>query len=237
MTDFQPFNTTADWQARGYRLRTPPLILVGYDTSGDGDDKDALTMVAREEHQHGEPWDPDFAVMTMYRVLMAHRMAPQLEFPDKLAMLMRLHRQLNGWVNVGRSSGHVFTVETNGVGWAMSSSLRQKIGNKVVPYTTVGKLSEDRYVERKTSMPRLAALDNLRVLAETHCLKVAKGAPGAKDLAQEMGAFVWRAPGRPEALQGQHDDLVMSVCGAVWIGSKVIPPLLKQASYRERRAS
>jgi hypothetical protein len=115
----------------------------------------------------------------------------------------------------------------------MASSLRQRFQERVFSYNTVGNLSEDRYREKKMSMPRLAALDHMRVLAETHCLKIAKGAPGAHDLTSEIGAFVWRRPGRPEAIEGQHDDLVMSVCGSLWIGSKIIPPFLKQESYRD----
>lgn len=231
MSEFQAFNTVKDWRSKGYVMRTPPLILVGYDPAGDGKDFDALSMVAREEHQHGEPWDPDFAVATIFRVMMAYRMPKSMEFPDKLAMILRLNSQLNGWMYANRSAGHVICVETNGVGYAMTSSLRQKIGAKVMPYVTVARVTDDRVIQMRTAMPRMAALDHMRVLAETHCLKVAKGAPGGKDLVREVHSFVW-GPARPEALEGQHDDIVMSVCGALWIGSKVIPPLLKAQSFK-----
>lgn len=223
----QSFNTTKDWRARGYTMRRPPLILVGYDPAGAGDDRDALTMTAREEHQRGERHDPDFAVMTAYRVLMAHRMPPELEFPDKAAQVLRLHLNLLRWRNSGRSSGHAVCVETNGVGYALGSLLRTRIEAHVFTYTTVGAVTDVTAQEKRLVMPRLAALDNLRVLAETHALKIAKGAPGGQDLVREMNAFVWRRPGRPEASPGQHDDLVMSLAGATWIGSKVIPPQLK----------
>jgi len=230
---FQAFNTNKDWQKRGFHMRTPPLILVGYDSSGDGDDRDALVMNSREEHQRGEPHDPDFAVLTKYRLLMFHQMETHLEFPDKLAMLLNLHRQLNAWQAVGRCSQHIFCVETNGVGWSMASSLRSKTGLQVAGYTTVGNLSEDRYREKKLSMPRLTALDYMRVLMETHCLKVAPGAPGAAAFANEVSSFVWAGKGRPEAIQGQRDDLVMAACGTCWIGGKVIPPLLKAKSSQK----
>lgn len=232
---YEGFNTVKDWKDRGYHMRTPPLILVGYDSSGDGDDRDALTMVAREEHQRGEEHDPDFAVVTMFRVLMAHRLPQSLEFPDKLAKLLSLHKSLATWRDTGRAAEHVFCIETNGVGHAMGSSLRQWIGGNVVTYNTVGRMSSEPYEAKQVSMPRLAALDNMRVLAETHVLKVAKDAPGSKDLINEMGAFVWRRPGRPEALSGQHDDLVLSLCGALWIGTKVIPPILRQKKYDPKR--
>jgi hypothetical protein len=231
MTAFQPFNTVADWRARGYAMRTPPLILVGYDPAGDGKDRDALSMVAREEHQHGEPWDPDFGVATIYRLLQAYRMPQSMEFPDKLAMILKLNSELTRWMYVGRSAGHVICIETNGVGYAMASSLRQKIGARVAPYVTVARVTDDRIIEKRTAMPRMAALDHMRVLAETHCLKIAKGAPGGREFIKEMQAFVWGS-GRPEAQEGQHDDIVMSVCGALWIGSKVIPPLLKAQTFK-----
>jgi hypothetical protein len=232
MNEVPQFNRIVDWKQRGYHLRMPPLVLVGYDPAGDGRDKDAMTLTAREEHQKGEPYDPDFSVMMLYRVLMAHEMSPDLEFPDKLAMLLRLHRQLKGWARAGRCTNHVFTVETNGVGYAMGSALRSNIGNNVVTYTTVGNATDKPYTEKRLAMPRLAALDNLRVLAETHALKLAKDAPGREILLRQMASFVWRRAGRPEAIEGQHDDMVLSLAGACWIGTKVIPPLLKQIPVR-----
>lgn len=232
MNSAPQFNRIVDWKERGYYLRTPPLVLCGYDPAGDGRDRDALIMVAREEHQKGEPHDPDFSVMMLFRTLMAHEMSPDLEFPDKLAMLLRLHRQLRQWQRVGRAHNHVFTVETNGVGYAMGSALRSNIGNNVVCYTTVGNASNDPYTDKKLAMPRLAALDHLRVLAETHSLKLAKDAPGRELLTRQMASFVWRRAGRPEAIEGQHDDLVLALAGACWIGSKVIPPILKQVVVR-----
>jgi hypothetical protein len=229
----QIFNRASDWRDRGYQLRSPPLILAGYDAAGDGDDHDALVVSAREEHQHGDPWDPDFAVLMLFRILLAHRMPQGLEFPDKLAQLLRLHRTLLKWRSKGRAARHVFTVETNGVGHAMASALRARIGEGfVIPYTTVGNVSADPADSAKITMPRLAGLDHMRVLAETHVLKIAKGAEGGPALVQEMGAFVWARPGRPEALPGQKDDLIMALAGLTWIGSKLIPPLLKAKKFR-----
>jgi hypothetical protein len=232
MTEAASFNRITDWKDRGFYLRTAPLVIAGYDPAGDGNDRDALIMVAREEHQKGEPYDPDFAVMMLFRTLMVHEMSPDLEFPDKLAMLLRLHRQLNAWKRAGRASNHVFTIETNGVGYAMGSAMREQVGQNVVCYTTVGTNTNETFSEKKLAMPRLASLDNLRVLAETHSLKLAKDAPGREILLKQMASFVWRRPGRPEAIIGQNDDVVMALAGACWIGTKVIPPLLKQVRVR-----
>jgi hypothetical protein len=207
------------------------MILVGYDPAADGDDRDAVVLNAREEWQKGEPWDPDFAVVTAYRVLMAYRMPQQFEFPDKLAMLLRLHGELNKWARAGRCHGHVFTVETNGVGYGISSSLRSAARANVVPYITVARLSDRGVVERRRAMPRLPALDHLRLLTETHMLKIARDCPGKDEVMEEMNAFVWRRAGRPEAMAGAKDDLVMALCGTTWIGSKVLPPVLRQQTF------
>lgn len=232
------FNTGADWKSRGFFMRVPPLVLACYDPAGDGSDRDALVLMAREEHQQGEEWDPGFSVQMVFRILMVHQMGTELEFPDKLAMMLKLHRQLVRWQRKGRSSKHVFCVETNGVGYAMGSALRSSVGNHVLTYHTVSRVSNDLpFTDKRISMPRLPALDNLRVLAETHSLKIAKDAPGKSILEKEMSSFVWRRPGRPEAIEGQKDDTVMATAGGCWIGTKILPTILKQKKFSPTRGA
>jgi len=229
------FNSSADWHDKGYYLRHPPLMIASYDPAGDGNDYDALVLTAREEFQKGEPHDPDFAVEIMFRVLMAYRIPPDFEVPDKIAQLLRLHRTLNMWRDAGRAHGHIFTVETNGVGYGVASTLKSKIGGHVIPYHTVATISHNEpFVEKKVAMPRLAALDLVRLLLETHHLRAAKDAPGRELLMAELQSFVWRRANRPEALAGQHDDLLMAMTGGIWIGSKVVPPILKAKRYRKQ---
>lgn len=223
------FNSDEDWRARGFHLHKPPIIIVCYDPAGDGSDRDAVLVIQREEHQRGEPHDPDFAVEMKFRVLMAQRLPVDYEFPDKVAKLLAIHRQLLRWQAGGRISHHAFVVESNGVGWGLASDLRSKIGAYVLPYTTIGSKNDQPYGGDKITMPRLAALDWLRIMMETHHLKIIPNAPGSKELASELNSFVWRRPGRPEAMQGQKDDLVMALCGGVWVGSKIIGPSLKAA--------
>ena len=221
------FNSDQEWRDRGFFLRQPPLVIVSYDPAGDGDDRDAIVVQSREEHQRGEPHDPDFAVEMKFRVLMAQRLPVDYEYPEKVAKLLAIHRQLLQWTTVGRITAHAFAVESNGVGWGVASDLRSKIGGVVLPYTTIGSSMDKPYGGDKITMPRLAALDWLRVMMETHHLKIIPNAPGSKELASELNSFVWRRPGRPEAMLGQKDDLVMALCGGVWIGSKIIGPSLK----------
>lgn len=226
------FNNAHDLRQRGFSLMTRPLTIATLDPAGDGDDRDALTILSREEHQRGEPYDPDFAVEMVFRLMMYHKLPREWEFPDKLASLIALNRELIGWTRSGRQSGHVFNVESNGVGYSYASSLREKISAPVFSYVTVATTSKEIRPDAKFTMPRLKALDNLRVLIETGYVKMQPDAPGAADIKTELGAFVWRGRNRPEAMQGQHDDGVMSLCGGVWLGSKILPPALKQVKFK-----
>lgn len=232
--DNEIFNSTQALRDRGFTLKSPPLILVGIDPAGSGDDRDAVVMVAREELEKGMPYDPDYATYTKFRVLAAQRMPQQFEFLDKLARLLALHRTLTGWQMAGRACGHFMCVEQNGVGHGLSSALRTKIGDHVIGYTTVSSITDRPYAGGAISMPRLAALDNLRLLLETHSIKMSPDAQGGKALSSELAAMVWARPGRPEAMAGQHDDQVMALCGAVWIGTKIIPPVHKAIQFKQQ---
>lgn len=224
------FNNANDLKERGFQLLCPPISIVAVDPSGDGDDKDGVIVISREEHQRGMPHDPDFAVEYVFRIMLAHELPMDYEFPDKLAALLNLDKRLQRWTSQKRQTAHFFTFETNGVGYGYASSFARKSSTKVIPYATVGRVSNTTKApgNAKVAMPRLDALDNTRILIETGYLKAAPGAPGLAELQKQMQAFVWRGKNRPEAMAGQHDDLVLALTGALWIGSKVIPPVLKQ---------
>ena len=228
----QIYANAATLKARGFHMLMPPVYIVALDPAGDGNDNNAVVMLGREEHQKGLPTDPDYAVEFMLRVKMALRVRKDAEFSDVLAQMYRLHRYLNGLKRKGISSGHVFMVETNGVGYGYCAQMQDKLGsNRVLGYTTVGTMKEDPNENKRLVMPRLAGLDNLRIMIETGHFKIEKDAPGAKEFEAEFRSFVWRAPGRPEALEGHHDDLVMGAAGATWCATKLLPPLSKQASF------
>lgn len=223
------FANADDLKERGFQLLEPPVTIVAVDPSGDGDDRDGVVAVSREEHQKGMPHDPDFAVEYLYRIMLAHQLPQEYEFPDKLAALLALDKKLVSWTGQRRQRKHFFVFETNGVGYGYASSFSRKSSTTTIPYATVGKISNSgRAPSRaKIAMPRLEALDNTRILMETGYLKAAANAPGIDVLNKQMQAFVWRGKNRPEAMAGQRDDLVLALTGALWIGSKVIPPVLK----------
>ena len=228
------FNTTTDLRGRGFRLVDPPVNILNYDPAGDGDDHDALVLVSREEWRRGELHDPDLSMEFIFRILLAQRMPKDWEFPDKVAGILRLNKQLLRWQSKGLQHAHVIGVESNGVGYAMASSLRHRTGVPVMAYTTVGKASDTPFESKKVAMPRLASLDNLRVLFELHRLKMVPDIQGKDDLVSELNSFVWARAGRPEAMTGQHDDLVMALAGACWIGTKLLPPVTKQVKIDPR---
>jgi len=227
------YNTGKTLQERGFQLKVAPLHFVCFDPAGDGDDYNGLVLLAREEHQKGLPEDPDFAVEHMIRVKMSMRLNQELEYADLLAQLYRINRYLNGLRNQGLSYGHVFCVETNGVGYGYEQALRDKIGRRtpVIGYTTIGNMNNDATAAKKMVMPRLAGLDHMRIMLETHHLKLDKDAPGSRELEGEFRAFVWRSPGRPEAMEGHNDDLVMALAGATWCATKLVPPVLKSKMF------
>jgi hypothetical protein len=218
---------------RGFELRTPPFAIAALDPSGSGDDFHAVSVVYREEWQLGEPVDPDFAVEKMFRIQLARRLPQTLEFTDVLASMLRLATYLSNEHQLGRLSGWMFGVETNGVGHGYAEALRAKLGTQRVLriFTTAG-VDQQPVVENKTTMPRMAGLDEVRMLMETQYLRAAATAEGMKDLEQELLTFVWRSKNRPEAMAGQHDDLVMALALAIWIGNRLIPPLLRAAPPR-----
>ena len=222
------FNSAKDMNERGFHMRDAPVAIVNYDPAGDGKDNDAIVLIQREEWRRGELHDPDLAMEFVFRVTLAHRLPVGLEFPEKLATLLRLNSSLAKWKRQKRISTYGIGVEQNGVGYAMGSSLRTKTSAPILGYTTVANTTEKPYTSNKLSMPRLAALDMLRVQMELHRVKVAKDCHGKKELLGELNSFVWAGPGRPEAIVGQKDDLVLALTGAIWLGLKVIPPVTKQ---------
>lgn len=222
----------------GFSLRAPVLSIVAFDPSAEGDDFPTCVLVDREEWQRGETVDPNFAVQRRYRVKLVNRMDRTLEFPEQQAALMRLHRWLNHRQAKGLCYQHFLVIETNGVGWPIASDLRLKLGSVVVPMATTGSGSNSPQGARgSVAMPRMAGLDNLRYLMEMHALKIDRDAPGGHILQTEMQSFVWAGKRKPQALSGQHDDSILPLASACWLGQKVVPPYLKQKVPKKPKVS
>jgi len=221
-------NTRRELEGEGFYLQTPPVSLIMLDPAASGEDGNALVWLDREEWQRGEPWDPDFSTIMICRAKLFAQLESSMEWPQVMSRIYRLHKYMLQREKAGLSFRYFFGVETNGVGYGYAMHLREKLGpSRVLTLSTVAGDKDRVFSEKGIVMPRLAGLDHLRLSIETQRLKVDKDAPGTKDLDTQLRSFVWARPGRPEALEGQRDDLVMALALANWLLTKVLPPVLK----------
>jgi hypothetical protein len=224
-TESAALNTARQLKEDGFRLVTRPIAIACFDPAGEGRDHAALTVQQREEWQCGEPDEPRFAVTMISRLLHAERMPPAQEMPENMARLIRLARVLKedpfflNW-RLG--------IELNGIGVNYAQLLRRRLPlAHVVGYTVVAKTIGDKAAGAAGwVMPRQAGLDHFRAALETQVFKLSRKTVGAKDFVGEMRTMVWKGT-RPEALQGSHDDLVMSAAGGYWIATKILPSTVR----------
>lgn len=215
--------STDQLQSDGFRQRSAPVAVLAMDPAGDGKDRTALTLTEREAWVRGEPYDPD--VRLIYRLVwrIGTLFPVNAEFPFVNASVYSAMNRLRTAVSVGNLSEAVLAVECNGVGWGYASDLRTKLPKgSVMPITTTGGNYDHAMERRGYTMPRKPAADNFRVLMETGRWITAPEAPMADALKSEMDSFIWRN-GKPQAAEGQHDDLVMSSIIGSWVASKLIP--------------
>lgn len=211
----------------GFYMHDAPVGILCYDPAGSGNDRDAMVLLQREEWRRGELNDPDLAVETIYRMMYCEEMDPTFEAPDKIARALTVLRQMRVWQAKRRLAEVYMTVERNGVGYAMADHLKRQTKTQIIGYNTVGVMTDKKFQNKQMSMPRLAALDLMRVCLETHRLKMEKRAIGANIIASQINSFVWKRPGRPEAIEGMRDDVIMAICGGIWFGTHAIPMITK----------
>lgn len=226
-------NSTKALNDLGFYNKEPPIAFLTLDPSGDGEDNNALVLMFREEFERGERYDIGYEHQMIYRFAMMHRLRSDMEFPEVLAALLRAWRVLVGMRDRGRIGDYAIIVETNGVGHGYYHSVRSKVGDRVLGVYTSGGDKDSAVNQSKIIMPRMAGLDNFRLLLEQQQVKLAihpetgVQAPGATAFKSELGSFVWRGPKKPEALAGQKDDLVMAAAIGAWVASKLYPPVAK----------
>lgn len=221
----------------GFRLVAKPIAIATFDPSGEGADYSALTVIQREEWQLGEPDDGRFAVRMHSRVIGAERMPVGAEFPDNKARLLKLARVLEESTFF---AGWKLVIESNGLGISYVQELRPRLPlGRILKIATVAKTVGDKpAAESGWVMPRQAGLDNLRAGIELQHIKVAsklRDSEGGRQLASELRTMVWRGK-RPEAQEGAHDDLVMSLAVGYWAAVRILPrtvraqPPMRQAA-------
>jgi hypothetical protein len=131
--------------------------------------------------------------------------------------------------------GSALVVDQTGVGRPvvnmLADALRNQVTCSLVPITITG--GHAVTAGENTSsfhVPKKALIGLLQVLVQTRRLQVARGLADAPVLARELENYrIKITTARHEIFEpwrdGQHDDLVVAVALAAWVGEKALPPL------------
>ncbi len=129
--------------------------------------------------------------------------------------------------------GSLLVVDQTGVGQPVVDMLRDSLHNHVTCQFTAITITGGHAasaVEGGFHVPKKELVGALQILLQTRRLHVAKQLPHATTLVKELENFrVKITLARNETFEawreGQHDDLVLAVALAAWIGDKALPPL------------
>lgn len=226
-------NTRDQLHADGFRLLARPYAALTLDPRGEGDDKAALSVMQREEWQRGEPDDRRFATVTMCRILRTEYLPQDNDIPDNVARLLPLITTVR---NAGYWAGWKLVVESNGIGGGYLHLLRRRLAGHVVKLTTVNTTIDDApHGKSGWVMPRQAGLDHLRAAMEMQTVKLDTAGQhvGLAELAKEFKSFIWKGK-RPEAQEGAHDDMIMSLALGHWFLTRILPSAVKPISPADR---
>ncbi len=199
----------------------PPKYVAGLDL-GRPHEFTALAVLERTEQ--AMPTDPNRSVRH-YAVRHLERLPPATPYPEVFAHLAEVFAR-----PPLRDSRLV--VDYTGVGRPVLDMLRKaRVGAKVIPlFVTSGKgSSSDDRGGWMVSRQELAS--TLQVLLQSRRLRVAPALPESATLARELASFqVKAAAAATEELDawraGAHDDLVLAVAVACWLGEHAMWPLL-----------
>jgi hypothetical protein len=198
-----------------------PAYIAGLDL-GRPHEFTALAVLERTELPN-----PDDArrLVRHYAVRHLERLPPATPYPEVFARLTEVFAAPS-------LHGARLVVDHTGVGRPVLGMLRKaKVGAKVVPLlvTSGHRHSEDGLGGWLVPRQELAA--TLQVLLQSRRLRVAPAIPEAATLARELAAFqVKVSKSSAEDLgtwrQGTHDDLVLAVAVAAWVGENAMRRLV-----------
>jgi hypothetical protein len=198
----------------------PPLYLAGLDL-GRPHEFTALSVLERSERSIRD--EPSRRVRH-YAVRHLERLPPATPYPEVFARLTDVFA-------AEPLRGSRLVVDYTGAGQPVLDMLRKaRVGAKVIPlFVTTGKRSSSDELGGWW-VPRQELAATLQVLLQSRRLRVAPALPEATMLARELAAFkvkastssleemdVWR--------QGRHDDLVLAVAVAAWLGEHCLKRL------------
>jgi hypothetical protein len=198
-----------------------PVYLAGLDL-GRPHEFTALAVLERTE-----VLSPDDSTRTVHHYAVRHleRMPPATPYPEVFA-------RLTGVFAAPSLHGCKLVVDYTGVGRPVLDMLRKaKVGASIIPlFVTSGKSSSSD--ERGGWLvPRQELAATLQVLLQSRRLRVAPALPESAVLARELAAFQMKVS--PSAVQemdawreGGHDDLVLAVAVAAWVGEHAMRRLV-----------
>jgi hypothetical protein len=128
--------------------------------------------------------------------------------------------------------GCLLAVDQTGVGRAvvemLADGLRSRATCRMVAITITGGHAVTHGEDHSLHVPKKELVGTLQVLLQTRRLQVARTLPDAPALVRELENFrVKITPALNETFEpwrdGQHDDLVLAVALAAWVGEKGLP--------------
>jgi hypothetical protein len=141
--------------------------------------------------------------------------------------------------------GSILVIDKTGVGQAIVHLFRDQLRKRVRftywPVTIAAGIQGETYVNGKMSVAKQELVGTLQVLLQTRRLHVAKTLPETTELVRELEAFrikPTKLAGEVEEMwrEGPHDDLVLAVALAAWVGERCLPevgaaPVVVGAGY------
>jgi hypothetical protein len=182
----------------------------------------ALSVLERTEMPH--PDNPERRVRH-YAVRHLERLPPGTPYPEVFARLAAVFAAPS-------LRGSKLVVDYTGVGRPVLEMLRKaNSGASVSPlFVTSGKNSSDD-ARGGWLVPRQELAATLQVLLQSRRLRVAPALPEAAMLARELAAFQVKVSESAERemdswREGAHDDLVLAVAVAAWLGEHAMRRLV-----------
>ena len=194
---------------------------VGLDL-GQAQDFTALAVLSRPKVTGREP---PGARQPPYAVPHLHRFPLGTPYPQMVGAVV-------GLLRTPPLPGCIFVVDQTGVGRPVVDMLTDAMEGRVtcsfVPITITGGHEVTQSDRGQLRVPKKELVAGLQVLLQTRRLKISAGLPEAATLVRELETFrvkvtesahetfgAWR--------EGQHDDLVLAVALAAWMGERCLP--------------
>jgi hypothetical protein len=141
--------------------------------------------------------------------------------------------------------GSILVIDKTGVGQAVlrlfQDGLKDRVRCTFWPITIAAGLHVETYVNGRMSVAKQELVGTLQVLLQTRRLHVARTLPETTELVRELEAFrtkPTKLAGDVEEMwrEGPHDDLVLAVALAAWMGERCLPevgaaPVVVGAGY------